>query len=93
MQNSLQGLADGIGHWGLQANPLAPQNSRLDTIFINTRWALITNFRSILSEAYAEYGIVQTLVEQPVSDAFSTGFDIVTDGLSDYEKRKLLCAT
>lgn len=90
MQNSLQGLADGIGHWGLQANPLAPQNSRLDTIFINTRWALITNFRSILSEAYAEYGIVQTLVEQPVSDAFSTGFDIVTDGLSDSEKRKLL---
>lgn len=90
MQNSLQGLADGVSQWGLTGNLLAPQNSRLDTIFINTRWSLISNFRSILSEAYAEYGIVQTLVEQPVSDAFSTGFDITTDELDDSEKRKLL---
>lgn len=89
MKNSLQGLADGIGQWGLQGNPLAPQNSRLDTIFINTRWSLITNFRSILSEAYAEYGIVQTLVDQPVSDAFSTGFNVITDKLYDSQKRKL----
>lgn len=90
MQNSLQGLADGVSQWGLTGNMLAPQNSRLDTIFINTRWSLISNFRSILSEAYAEYGIVQTLVEQPVSDAFSTGFDIITDDLDDSEKRRLL---
>lgn len=88
-ENSLQGLADGIGQWGLNCNPYTPQNSRLDTMFINTRWSLISNFRSILSEAYAEYGIVQTLVDQPVSDAFSTGFNIVTDQLDDKQKRKL----
>ena len=42
-----------------------------------------------MSEAYAEYGIVQTLVEQPVSDAFSKGFDISTEQLDTSQKKKL----
>lgn len=89
-KNDLQGFVDNIGNWGLPFNnPFSPQNSRLDTMFINTRWALITNFRSILSEAYAEYGIVQTLVDQPVSDAFRTGYIIKTDELDDKQKRQL----
>ena len=87
--NSLADLTGSIENWGLAANPFAPQNSRLETMFINTRWSLISNFRSILSEAYAEYGIVQTLVDQPVSDAFSTGFDIQTDELTDKQKKRL----
>ena len=88
-KNSLDGLVSNIGTWGLASNPLSPQNSRLDTMFINTRWALISNFRSILSEAYAEYGIVQTLVDQPVADAFRTGYIVKTDQLDDSQKRKL----
>lgn len=89
-ENSLTSFADSVGSWGLPfRNPFAPQNSQLDTMFINTRWSLITNFRSILSEAYAEYGIVQTLVDQPVSDAFRTGYVIKTDELDDAQKRKL----
>lgn len=88
-KNSLDGFAENIGTWGLNSNPFAPQNSRLDTMFINTRWALVTNFRSILSEAYAEFGIVQTLVDQPVSDAFRTGYIVKTDQLDDSQKRKL----
>lgn len=92
-KNSLSTLVEGvgsaIGQWGLQVNPFTPQNSRIDTVFINTRWTLISNFRSILSEAYAEYGIVQTLVDQPVSDAFRTGYTIITDSLTDAQKRKL----
>lgn len=87
-ENSLAGFAESLSGWGLQ-NPFTPQNSRLDTMWINTRWALISNFRSILSEAYAEYGIVQTLVDQPVSDAFSRGFNIVSDELKDEQKKKL----
>lgn len=88
-ENSLADLTGAIENWGLVANPFAPQNSRLETMFINTRWSLISNFRTILSEAYAEYGIVQTLVDQPVSDAFSTGFNIITDDLDDKQKRIL----
>ena len=88
--NSLDGFAENVGGWGLPfRNPFSPQNSRLDTMFINTRWTLITNFRSILSEAYAEYGIVQTLVDQPVADAFRTGYVVKTDQLDDVQKRKL----
>lgn len=88
-KNSLDGFAEHFGTWGLASNPFAPQNSRLDTMFINTRWALVTNFRSILSEAYAEFGIVQTLVDQPVSDAFRTGYIVKTDKLDDGQKRQL----
>lgn len=88
--NSLEGFAENVGGWGLPfRNPFSPQNSRLDTMFINTRWTLITNFRSILSEAYAEYGIVQTLVDQPVADAFRTGYVVKTDQLDDSQKRQL----
>lgn len=89
VKNSLDGFAETIGMWGLGANPFSPQNSRLDTMFINTRWALVTNFRSILAEAYAEYGIVQTLVDQPVADAFRTGYIVKTDQLDDSQKRQL----
>lgn len=89
-QNSLADFAGNIQSWGLAPfNPFTPQNSRLDTIFINTRWDLVSNYRSVLSEAYAEYGIVQTLVEQPVSDAFSKGFDISTEELDSSQKKKL----
>lgn len=89
-KNSLVDFAGGVQSWGLAPfNPLTPQNSRLDTVFINTRWNLISNYRSVLSEAYAEYGIVQTLVEQPVSDAFSRGFDIDTDDLTTDQKKQL----
>lgn len=89
-ENSLADFAGNIQSWGLAPfNPFTPQNSRLDTIFINTRWNLISNYRSVLSEAYAEYGIVQTLVEQPVSDAFSKGFDISTEQLDTEQKKKL----
>lgn len=89
-QNSLADFAGNIQSWGLAPfNPFTPQNSRLDTIFINTRWNLISNYRTVLSEAYAEYGIVQTLVEQPVSDAFSKGFDISTEQLDSSQKKKL----
>lgn len=89
-KNSLADLTGTFtGGWGVPFNPATPQNSRLDTIWINTRWALISNYRSVLSEAYVEYGIVQTLVDQPVSDAFAPGFNIVTDNLTDKQKNIL----
>lgn len=89
-KNSLADFAGAIQTWGLGGNPFAPQNSRLDTIFLNTRWNLISNYRSVLSEAYAEYGLVQTLCEQPVDDAFRSGFDIQTNELEDKQKTQLL---
>ncbi|MBQ0113334.1 MAG: DUF1073 domain-containing protein [Bacteroidales bacterium] len=88
-QNSLVDFAGNVQGWGLGGNPFAPQNSRLDTVFLNTRWNLVSNYRSVLAEAYAEYGLVQTLVEQPVDDAFRSGFKIVTNELEDSQKIEL----
>lgn len=98
--NSLQDLAADIqsgnaGVWGgygglFGQNAFPPQNSRIDTVFLNTRAQLISNYRWTLNAAYTEYGIVQTLCGQPVDDAFRTGFtikakDLTTDQISELE--------
>lgn len=64
------------------------QLSQADSLFKNNRWYLISNFRQLLSEMYVEHGIIQTLCDQPVSDAFRAGFDIKSSQLdgNDIEK-------
>lgn len=56
--------------------------SQSDTMFDNLRWYMISNLRQLLSQVYVEHGIVQTLVDQPVDDAFRAGFEIKTGQLS-----------
>lgn len=85
--NSLSSLVDSLsmgafGQYGVQL-------SQTDTLFINNRWYLISNLRQLLSELYVEHGIVQTLVDQPVDDAFRGGFEIKTDQLSKDEIEQL----
>jgi len=85
--NSLSSLVDSLsmgafGQYGVQL-------SQTDTLFINNRWYLISNLRQLLSELYVEHGIVQTLVDQPVDDAFRGGFEIKTDQLSKDEVEQL----
>lgn len=95
MINSLSGLASAFsgdimdpyyGRYGVQL-------SQVDTIFENCRWYLVSNLRQLLSQVYVEHGIVQTLVDQPVDDAFRAGFEIKTDQLSkdEIEKLKVYC--
>ncbi|PHS61018.1 MAG: hypothetical protein COB09_18905 [Thalassobium sp.] len=62
---------------------------RTDSLYYNLRYNLVSNDRNLLSQMYVEHGIVQTLVDQPVDDAFSTGFEIVTDQLEPAELDKL----
>lgn len=92
--NSLSGLCtqigmfnqgNGIGGFGNSGTPV----SQASTLFANTRWYLISNFRQLLAEVYVEHGIVQTLVDQPVDDAFRTGFDIKTEHLDAGEIEQL----
>lgn len=86
MMNSLSGMANTIIN---QPNPYGAQLSQTDTIFHNMRWYLISNQRQLLSEVYVEHGIVQTLVDQPVEDAFRPGFEIKTKHLSADEIEEL----
>ncbi len=79
--NSLSGLCEtlsvgpgGHGSYGAQA-------SQATTLFDNNRWYLVSNLRQLLSQMYVEHGIVQTLIDQPVDDAFRAGFEIKTGQL------------
>lgn len=76
--NSLSGLCEGLKDQGVLGGYGfgGPTISQVNTLFNNNRWYLISNLRQLLSELYVEHGIVQTLVDQPVDDAFRAGFEI-----------------
>lgn len=84
----IQSLANPYGLMGLAFG--STQVSQVDTFFKNNRWYLISNIRQILSEIYVEHGIVQTLVDVPVDDAFRGGIDIKSDQLSEEEVQDLV---
>lgn len=65
-----------------------PVNS-VDTIFLNNRGYLISNMRQPLSSAYAEHGVIQTICDVPVNDAFRGGITIVTKQLEPEQIKQL----
>lgn len=80
--NSLLGLTMGVQ---------TPQNqiSQQTTIDVNLRRYMISNNRMLLSYLYVELGLVQTLIDQPIDDAYSALPQINTKQLSLEEIRKL----
>lgn len=68
---------------------LGTQLNRLDTIFQNNRWVLISNMRQILSQIYVEHGLIQTLIDVPVDDAFRGGVTPKTQQLSEDQIHQL----
>lgn len=93
-QNSLGGLADTLYNFGrTRGDSNGVQLSQTDTLYINCRWYLISNYRQLLSQIYVEHSIIQTLVDQPVDDAFRAGFEIKSNQLdgNDIEKVMVYC--
>jgi phage-related protein (TIGR01555 family) len=93
-QNSLGGLVDSIYNFGqTRGDANGVQLSQIDTLYINNRWYLISNYRQLLSQIYVEHGIIQTLVDQPVDDGFRAGFEIKSSQLdaNDIEKILIYC--
>ncbi len=88
LNNSLGDLVSSIAGHAWQNGGV--QLSQTDTLFINNRNYLISNFRQLLSELYVEHGIVQTLVDQPVDDSFGSGFEIKTGQLDTDEIEELM---
>jgi len=76
---------------GFPTNPAAPQISNVDTTIINLRGYFISNLRQVLSEAYCEISLIQTVCKVPVQDALRGGVDIKSSQLDeeDIEKLKL----
>lgn len=89
------GMAEalGLGYGGFPYNQAVPGTSQLsqaNTIFINLRYYLVSNFRQILSQAYVEFGLVQTIIDVPVDDALRGGVEIRSKILSEDEIQELL---
>lgn len=89
INNSLSSLCSSLNG----ANTPYGQTTQLnqtDTLWINNRWYLISNLRQLLSQIYVEHGIIQTLIDQPVDDAFRSGFEIKTGQLDADEIEELM---
>jgi hypothetical protein len=69
---------------GLLSNNQAFSNqvTLSDTLLINNRYYPISNDRNLLSWSFLNHGIIQTLIKQPVEDAFRGGIIITTQQLS-----------
>lgn len=85
--NSLSGLIDNLTY----GNPFtAAQVSDLETMFKNNRWYMLSNNRNLLSQLYVEHGLVQTLIDQPVQDAFRAGYEIKSSQLGPEDIQTLM---
>lgn len=87
--NSLSSVISSLGGYGLGTAFGSTQVSQVNTLFKNNRWYLVSNIRQVLSELYVEHGIVQTLVDLPVDDAFRGGIEITCDELDQQDLEDL----
>lgn len=97
LQNDVGALGSVLGFPGTNgAIPpaLAGQQavSNPQTLFDGLRWFLVSNLRQILSEAYLEIGLVQTICDVPVDDALRGGIEIKSKQLSA-DELELLTST
>jgi phage-related protein (TIGR01555 family) len=75
-------ISNGIGSF--TQNMLGgAQLSQTDTMGKNNRYYYIFNNRILLNTLYIEHGIIQTLIDQPVDDAFRGGIEIKSNQLDD----------
>lgn len=65
------------------------QLNKTDTMRNNNRYYYIFNDRQLLSSLYVEHGLIQTLIDQPVDDAFRGGFEIKSKQLDGDEIKEL----
>jgi hypothetical protein len=72
-----------------QSAPFGPQISNVDSAYGNLRWYFVSNFRQVLSQLYVEIGLVQTIVDVPVDDAFRGGIEIKSKQLDEQQIEKL----
>ncbi len=77
------GIGGGVNPFGLPTGGRAEQLSEPTTIFRNLRWWLVSNIRQVLSQAYVEIGLVQTIVDVPVDDAMRGGIEIKSKQLDE----------
>lgn len=75
---------------GFNPGSVGTQLDQVDTVFKNNRWYLISNMRQVLSEVYAEHGLIQVVVDVPVDDGLRNGVEVKTKQLSEDELHLLM---
>lgn len=93
-ENSLSSLVNSLtgfnGGWeGAAIFGRGVQASQIDTLAKNNRNYFISNFRYLLSESYVEHGLIQTMIDLPVDDAFRTEIEFKTNELTKEEQAKI----
>lgn len=88
------GLSDAVGFnsTGFPQNQGyvgAQQITQATTIFKNMRWYLVSNMRQMLSEAYVEIGLIQTICDVPVDDGLRGGIEIKSKQLDEDQIEEL----
>ena len=68
-----------------QGTLFGKQISQATTVFENLRYYLVSNFRQILSQAYVEIGLIQTIVDIPVDDGLRGGIELKSKELDESE--------
>lgn len=61
----------------------------IESLLYNNRYYMITMQRQLLSELYVEHGVVQTMIDQPVEDAFRGDIAIISKQLNDDDIKML----
>ena len=96
--NPIPGMGIGVGIGGGEAPFGFPFNQgtgfsapveSINPTFVNLRYYLVSNFRQILNQMYAEFGLVQTIVDVPVDDGFRGGIMIKSKQLDETEVEQL----
>lgn len=90
--NGSIGIGGGINPMGFPGqgyNTNAPQISQSNGLFKNMRWYLISNFRQMLSQAYVEIDLIQTIVDIPVDDGLRGGVQLKSQQLSEDQIEQL----
>jgi phage-related protein (TIGR01555 family) len=82
----IQGLSTGLFPGG---NSLGPTISQAWTFLDNATTAPITLNRTALNYGYMRYGVVRTIVRQPIDDAFKGGLIIKSDEMDDTDYKAL----
>lgn len=72
-----------------QSFPGSAPVEQINTVFQNLRWYLVSNFRQVLNQLYVEIGLVQTIVDVPVDDAFRGGVIIKSKELDEDQINEL----
>ena len=82
--------SNGLTEFALNMQTQQNQVAQGKTVELNLRRYLLSNNRDLLGQMYVEIGIVQTLIDQPVDDAYAEIPQIISSQLSEDDCKEVI---